>query len=63
LVSTRWFLIYEHIDQPSAYAFETAEQVARLAEVQPQALSNQRKQFMGKAIACATTSAPTRKQA
>ena len=37
-----------YIDQPGAYAFETAEQVARLAEVQLQALSNQRKQFMGK---------------
>ena len=37
-----------YIDQPGAYAYETAEQVARLAEVQLQALSNQRKQFMGK---------------
>ena len=37
-----------HMDQPGAYAYETAEQVARRAEVQLQALSNQRKQFAGR---------------
>lgn len=37
-----------YADQPGAYAYETAEQVQRRAEVQLQALSNQRKQFMGK---------------
>ena len=41
-------MVLNYIDQPGAYAFETAEQVARLAEVQLQALSNQRKQFTGK---------------
>ncbi|MGE5453048.1 MAG: type VI secretion system Vgr family protein [Acidobacteriota bacterium] len=37
-----------YADQPGAYAYETAEQVARRAEIQLQALSNQRKQFVGK---------------
>ena len=37
-----------YADQPGAYAYETAEQVQRRAEVQLQALSNQRKLFVGK---------------
>ncbi|MDE1998679.1 MAG: type VI secretion system tip protein VgrG [Burkholderiales bacterium] len=36
-----------HIDQPGAYAYETVAQAERLATVQQQALSAQRKQFTG----------------
>lgn len=37
-----------YADQPGAYAYETAEQLQRRAEVQLQTLSNQRKLFVRK---------------